>query len=157
MPITVVWLAINVGQGYKRTVAFAIVIAVGNCGGFISSNVFITAAMAAYHTGFTVGMGMILLSVMSSSLMYVGLWSGNRKRDKKALSTEPGQRGAEFRDEKHDGISVLSVVVPGELIIYFNYAMNISYCVVRLSDDCCINAVHNHESNISLCQNNTEF
>lgn len=99
MPITVVWLAINVGQGYKRTVAFGMVIAVGNCGAFISSNVFITAETPKYHTGFSVGMGMLLLSVVASSLMYLGLWLEKRKLEGKALNNGQGQDGGALSNE----------------------------------------------------------
>lgn len=51
MPIMVVWSAVNVGGGYKRVVCFAMVIAAGNCGALISSNVFITHQSPKYHTG----------------------------------------------------------------------------------------------------------
>jgi len=80
MPITVVWLAINVDSGYKRTVALGMVIAVGNCGAFISSNVFITAEAPKYLTGFRVGLGMYILSAITCSLMYIGLRLQNRNK-----------------------------------------------------------------------------
>lgn len=51
MPIIVVWSAINLGKGYKRTVAFGLVIATGNAGALISSNVFITSEAPTYRTG----------------------------------------------------------------------------------------------------------
>jgi hypothetical protein len=51
MPILVVWSAINVSKGYKRTVAFGLVIATGNAGALISSNVFITKESPKYPTG----------------------------------------------------------------------------------------------------------
>ena len=96
MPILVVWLAINVGKGYKRAVAFAMVTAVGNCGAFISSNVFITAQSPKFHTGFSVGLGMNILSMISMTLFFLGLRLENRKRDKK-------QAGMTVETE-HEGI-----------------------------------------------------
>ncbi|OJD35965.1 vitamin h [Diplodia corticola] len=82
MPITVVWCAINVGKGYKRTVAFACVIALGNCGAFVASNVFITAEAPQYRTGFATNMAFITLSVVSQSALYVGLRVENARRER---------------------------------------------------------------------------
>ena len=42
MPVTVVWLAINMGKGYKRTAALGLMIPVGNAGAILSANVFLT-------------------------------------------------------------------------------------------------------------------
>ena len=42
MPVTVVWLAFNLGKGYKRIVGLGTLLAIGNCGALISANVFIT-------------------------------------------------------------------------------------------------------------------
>ncbi|GME44229.1 Major facilitator superfamily [Neofusicoccum parvum] len=82
MPVTVVWNAINVGKGYKRTVAFACVIAIGNCGAFVASNVFITEEAPKYHTGFSTNMGFICLSFVSQTALYIGLRMENAKRER---------------------------------------------------------------------------
>lgn len=107
MPITVVWNAINVGKGYKRTVAFACVIALGNCGAFVASNVFITEEAPKYHTGFSTNMGFISLSLVSQTALYVGLRLENAKRDRKRrelpevldekLYEDMGDRHPDFR------------------------------------------------------------
>nr|OQO30769.1 hypothetical protein B0A51_02465 [Rachicladosporium sp. CCFEE 5018] len=99
MPIQVVWLAINVGKGYKRTVAFGMVIAVGNCGAFISSNVFLTSEAPKYHLGFSVGMGMFMLATLTSTLMYIGLRMENKKRDRNARADLSNDE--ELTGEKH--------------------------------------------------------
>ncbi|KXT04923.1 hypothetical protein AC578_3416 [Pseudocercospora eumusae] len=81
MPILVVWNAINVGKGYKRVVSFAMTTAIGNCGAFISSNVFITHEAPGYPTGFKVGMGMNCLAILSMTVLYLGLvWSNRRTK-----------------------------------------------------------------------------
>ena len=82
MPITVVWLAINVGKGYKRTVALGMVIAVGNCGAFISSNVFLASESPKYPIGFSVGMGMTWIAGLFLTVLYVGMKLENRHKDK---------------------------------------------------------------------------
>ena len=101
MPIQVVWLAINIGKGYKRTVAFGMVIAVGNCGAFISSNVFITQQAPVYRTGFSVGLGMNMLSMVSMTVMYIGLRLENIRRDKKQSDTAHVPLSEEASGEKH--------------------------------------------------------
>jgi hypothetical protein len=83
MPLTVVWCAINVGKGYKRTVALACVIAIGNCGAFVAGNVFITEEDPVYRTGFSTNMGFICLTLVSQTLFYLGLKRENRKRDER--------------------------------------------------------------------------
>ncbi|KAH8886029.1 permease of the major facilitator superfamily [Thozetella sp. PMI_491] len=83
MPLTVVWCAINVGKGYKRTVALACVIAVGNCGAFVAGNVFITEEAPTYRTGFSTNMGFICLTLVSQTVFYLGLRRENKKRDER--------------------------------------------------------------------------
>lgn len=82
MPVTVVWLSINLGKGYKRTVGLGTLIAVGNCGAFISANVFLPKQTPKFHTGFSVGMGMNMLSAIGLTWLYVGLRLANRRKDK---------------------------------------------------------------------------
>lgn len=95
MPIMVVWNAINVGKGYQRVVSFAMTTAVGNCGALISSNVYITEEAPGYRTGFSVGVGMSCLAVVTMTILYIGLVLENRKREKQqpeSSSDEPHSR-----------------------------------------------------------------
>lgn len=103
MPILVVWLAINVGKGVKRAVAFAMVTAVGNCGAFVSSNVFITAQAPKYHTGFSVGMGMNLMSMAMMTLLVVGLAMENRKRDQRRVEFDMDETNLNMQGDKSPG------------------------------------------------------
>lgn len=80
MPIIVVWAAINVGKGYKRTVSLGLVIATGNAGALVSSNVFITSQTPKYPTGFSVGIGMNCLSIVCMTAFYIGLRLENRRK-----------------------------------------------------------------------------
>jgi hypothetical protein len=52
MSVTIVWLAFNLRKGYKRSVGLGLLIAIGNCGAFISSNVFLTKETPKFHAGF---------------------------------------------------------------------------------------------------------
>ncbi|KAF2234393.1 MFS general substrate transporter [Viridothelium virens] len=104
MPITVVWLAVNVGKGYKRTVALGMVIAVGNCGAFISSNVFVTSQTPKFHTGFSVGLGMAGISALFLTILAIGMYYGNcQKSEKRAtLPANPDEwQQKEVLGDKH--------------------------------------------------------
>jgi hypothetical protein len=82
MPVTVVWLSINLAKGYKRTIGLGVLISVGNCGAFISSNVFLTSETPKFHTGFSTGLGMNMLCGVALTLLYVGLRMENKRRDR---------------------------------------------------------------------------
>ncbi|KAL9094594.1 MAG: hypothetical protein Q9165_003153 [Trypethelium subeluteriae] len=66
MPITVVWLAVNVGKGYKRTVALGMVI-----------------ATPKFHTGFSVGVGMAAISALFLTILGIGMHYGNYQKSRK--------------------------------------------------------------------------
>ena len=83
MPVMVVWLAINVGRGYKRTVALGMVIAVGNAGNFIGTNVYITRESPVFHTGFSVGMAMTWVAGLFLTILYVYMSIENRTKARK--------------------------------------------------------------------------
>jgi hypothetical protein len=103
MPIMVVWLAINVGKGFKRTVALGMVTAVGNCGAFVSSNVFITSETPKFHTGFSVGMGLTWVAGFFLVVLVVGLALGNRQKEKRraALPEVLDEKEYEGTGDKH--------------------------------------------------------
>lgn len=42
-PVTITWISNNMGGHYKRSVSAAMMIGIGNCGGLVASNVFITS------------------------------------------------------------------------------------------------------------------
>src|SRR6266536_5036963 len=60
-PVTIVWLNNNVGGHYKRAVADALQIGLGNFGGLIASNIYFASEAPLYHTGFWVSLGLIWL------------------------------------------------------------------------------------------------
>ena len=82
MPITVVWLAINMGKGYKRTAALGILIPVGNAGAILSSNVFLTQETPVFRTGFSIGLGMNMLGILAAALLYLDCRWENTKKGK---------------------------------------------------------------------------
>jgi len=86
MPVTLVWLAINLGTGYKRTVGIGLLVSLGNSGNLISSNVFLTRETPTFHTGFSVGMGLNIMSGIMLTLLFFGL----RKENKRLEGREGG-------------------------------------------------------------------
>jgi hypothetical protein len=98
MPVTVVWLAINLGKGYKRTVGLGVLISVGNCGAFISSNVFLTNETPKFHTGFSTGIGMIMLTGIALTMLYCGLRSENKRREDRSVGKTKETDSAALQD-----------------------------------------------------------
>jgi hypothetical protein len=79
-PVCIVWLNNNVGGHYKRAVATALQIGLGNSGGLIASNIYFASEAPLYHTGFGVSLGLLWLSGLSCCVLFTGLWVENRKR-----------------------------------------------------------------------------
>ena len=70
------------GGHYKRSLAAAIQIGIGNCGGIVASFIYVTNQAPEYHTGFGTGLGLIGLCGITACIMYFGLKHENRKRDR---------------------------------------------------------------------------
>jgi MFS family permease len=81
-PITVAWLNNNMGGHYKRAIAAAVQIGLGNCGGLIASNIYITAQAPTYHTGYSTGLGFICLGIVACTSLLLYCVFENRNRDK---------------------------------------------------------------------------
>ena len=80
-PLILGWLSNNMGGHYKRSIATAILVSVGNTSGFLSSNVFIARQAPTYLVGYGVGLGMLWLTGTCCTVFVFGLWLENRKRD----------------------------------------------------------------------------
>jgi hypothetical protein len=61
--------------------AAAMQIGIGNCGGIVASNIFITAQAPKYPTGFGTSMGLLCLCGALAAAMFFGIKAENRKRD----------------------------------------------------------------------------
>ena len=95
MPVLVVWLSNNMGGSYKRSLATGVQIGGGNLANFVSSNVFLSSEAPAYRTAYSVGLGLQLMAGLACTLMVLGLWRENRRRDRAG----PGQ-GDDFAVEE---------------------------------------------------------
>ena len=81
-PITLVWLSNNLGGHYKRSIGTAMQVGIGNCGGIVASNIFITREAPLYPTGFAVALTLLLLCGLASTIFLLGLKRENGKRDR---------------------------------------------------------------------------
>lgn len=80
-PITLVWLNNNMGGHYKRSISSAMQVGIGNCGGIVASNIYITSQAPTYYVGFGVSLGLLWLCGLACTAFFVGLRMENKKRD----------------------------------------------------------------------------
>lgn len=81
-PITLVWLSNNLGGHYKKSIGVAMQIGLGNCGGIVASNIFITNQKPTYHVGYGVSLALLWLSGIACTVFFVGLRLENKKRER---------------------------------------------------------------------------
>lgn len=80
-PMLMGWLSNNMAGHYKQSIAAAMQIGLGNCGGLVASNVFFDEEAPTYPTGFGVSLGMVWLCGGSCVVFFVWLWRENRMRE----------------------------------------------------------------------------
>jgi len=85
MPISIIWVSINAGSGYKRAIAIAAIINFGTAGAFVSSNVFLFKETPRFHTGFSTGLGLCCMGAAAATIYFVGCWWTNKKRDENPI------------------------------------------------------------------------
>lgn len=81
-PILMGWLSNNMAGHYKQSIASAMQIGFGNCGGLVASNVFFDSEAPTYKTGFGVSLGMAWVCGVSCMVFLVYLMRENRVRRK---------------------------------------------------------------------------
>lgn len=81
-PITIVWLANNMGGHYKRAFGSAIQISFGNIGGIVASNIFVTNQAPRSKTGYAVTLAFMIVCAMLSTAFLLLLDRENKKRDR---------------------------------------------------------------------------
>ena len=80
-PIVIVWLMNNLSGHYKRSVGAAMQIGIGNLGGIVASNIFVTDEAPTYPVGFGTSLGLLWLCGTACTAFLLGLRAENRKRD----------------------------------------------------------------------------
>jgi hypothetical protein len=71
----------NMGGHYKRSIATAMQIGLGNAGGIVASNVFITKQAPRYKTGYGTSLAMLLMCGVVCTVFFFSLKAENKKRD----------------------------------------------------------------------------
>lgn len=91
MTLTTSWLANNLRGRASLAMGTAIILGIGNCANFVSSNVFIKHEAPFYPTAFRTGLGITAAGAVLC-LVYVSfLWRHNRKRDGKRSGNSNGE------------------------------------------------------------------
>lgn len=80
VPIIICWHIMNLEGHRTRAVGSAWQIGFGNCAGFISTFAFPAKDKPTYHLGFSLGIGLLSMSIVASILYYVTCLSENRNR-----------------------------------------------------------------------------
>jgi hypothetical protein len=97
MPITVVWIAINVQEGYKRSVALGVVVCFANAGSFISSNVFLKREEPRFRTGFGTSLGLTCMGMLAATVLFLRMRMENRRKDRVVASHHADHNGSQER------------------------------------------------------------
>ena len=97
-PVTLVWLANNMGGHYKRSIGAAMQIGLGNCGGIIASNIYITDQAPSYPVGYGVSLGLLWMCAAAATVFVVGLWVENGKRARGERDARLALEEAEVRN-----------------------------------------------------------
>ncbi|KAF2119655.1 major facilitator superfamily domain-containing protein [Lophiotrema nucula] len=76
------WIANSLAPSSKRAVGMALLIAVGNMGGIMGSNIYMGRELPKYQTGFGVSLGMCLLAIIMTFVVRSAYARENEKRAK---------------------------------------------------------------------------
>jgi hypothetical protein len=81
-PILMGWLSNNMAGHYKQSIASAMQIGFGNCGGLVASNVFFDSEAPGYRTGFGVSLGMTWICGLACFVFLMYLVRENKARER---------------------------------------------------------------------------
>lgn len=80
-PILLGWISNNMAGHYKQSIASAIQIGFGNCGGLVASNIFFDSEAPGYPTGFGVSLGMLWVCGLACVVLFAYVLRENRLRE----------------------------------------------------------------------------
>ncbi|CAG9990621.1 unnamed protein product [Clonostachys byssicola] len=78
---TVAWTANNLAGPWKRSVGMALMISVGNLGGAVGTNIYLTREAPYYWTGYGTSLGVIVLSLGATMFLRFKFKQINARRD----------------------------------------------------------------------------
>ncbi|KAJ9615098.1 hypothetical protein H2200_001172 [Cladophialophora chaetospira] len=91
-PTVMTWLINNVGGQYKRGIASAFQIGLGNVSGLIASNIYLPQQAPEYRVGYGVGLGMIVQKLTSEGASVLAV-DVNEKANQETASLCPSHPG----------------------------------------------------------------
>ncbi|KAL8944475.1 MAG: hypothetical protein Q9211_000572 [Gyalolechia sp. 1 TL-2023] len=81
-PLTLVWLNNNLGGHHKKGIGAALQIGLGNLGGVIASNIYISSQAPTFPVGFGTSLALEWLTAVGCTVFFLGLILENRKRER---------------------------------------------------------------------------
>ena len=96
-PVTLVWLSNLVSGHYKRSVASAVQVGIGNIGGIVASNIFLDSEVPRYTTGYSVSLAMLGICALACTAMFWFVGFENRKRER-------GERDTRLEEDDRDNL-----------------------------------------------------
>ncbi|KAH0425020.1 major facilitator superfamily transporter [Colletotrichum camelliae] len=100
LPGITAWIGNNLALSWKRSIGIAWLLAAGNLGSLIGTNIFLDQEGPQYPTGYGTSLGIICLGLISAALLGFLLWRLNSKKSKLSQH-EIRQR---FSQEQLDGM-----------------------------------------------------
>ncbi|THV53252.1 hypothetical protein BGAL_0055g00110 [Botrytis galanthina] len=102
-PVTWAWVANNMAGHYKRSISTALQIGVGNIGGIVASNIFITNQAPRYPVGYGVSLGMLVMCGIMCTVFFFGLKRENGIRDRGGRDYRYGEDEERKRKNREGG------------------------------------------------------
>lgn len=94
------WVGNNLAPSWKRSIGLAWLLAAGNFGSLIGTNIFLDSEAPSYPTGFGVSLGIICLGLVAGCVLESSLWRLNKA---KLLKSESEFR-AQYTQEQLDAM-----------------------------------------------------
>ncbi|KAK9425601.1 putative Major facilitator superfamily (MFS) profile domain-containing protein [Seiridium unicorne] len=101
MPMYIGMLTANLRGRASQSFGTAILLGIGNCANFVSSNVFITTQSPRYPVGFGTGLGITALAFPVMLLTMIIFIMHNKKIDRKIAALQPGEELDDQVDYKY--------------------------------------------------------
>ncbi|KAI2617222.1 MFS general substrate transporter [Hypomontagnella submonticulosa] len=81
-PMALAWLSNNVSGHWKRAFSSAIQVALGNVAGIVAAVIFREQESPRYPTGYGTSIAFMWLGSLAATVLFLGMWVENRKRDR---------------------------------------------------------------------------
>ena len=94
-PVTLTWISNCMGGHYKRSIAAAMQVGFGNCGGIVASTIYKAAEAPRYRTGYGTSLALLWLCAAMCAVLFVGVRRENARRER-------GERDYRLREGEPD-------------------------------------------------------